>query len=241
MEKSKLAVAIDELIRAAAIWLLSAICIRYAIKELYVIILLATAITMLATLLIRYYYGKKNLTYEKIKKTDETMRELIVADRSNLLLSLSKAVGGSVLEDVIATKHTVIYPYFYGRLPLDKLSYAYNLARNNGKKLLVLCESTSPEVEKNIDLYSDIPVSILNKNKTYAFLENYKLLPETKKRVKKKASIFKIMLKRSKIKGYLAAALILLVTAAFSPYSLLCIIMAAFNITMSILCEVKGY
>lgn len=241
MEKSKLAVAIDEFIRAVAIWLLSAICIRYAIKELYAIILIATAITMLATLLIRYYYAKKNVSYEKIKKTDEAMRELIVADRKDLLLSLSEAVCGNMLEDAIETEHTIIYPYFYGRLPLDKLNYAYNLARSNDKKLLVLCESVSTEVEKNIDLFSDIPVSLLNKNKTYAFLEEHQLLPATKKRAKKKASIFKVMLKRSKIKGYLATALILLVTAAFSPYSLLCIIMAAFNITMSILCEVKGY
>ncbi|MCH5164738.1 MAG: hypothetical protein J1F36_06965 [Clostridiales bacterium] len=240
MEKSKLAIAADEILRAATIWLLSAICLRYLIKELYLIILIATSITMLATLLIRHYYSKKNMTAKNIKQTDDAMRELLVSDRSALLDKLSNALGGYVASNAVISQNTVIYPYFYGKLPLDKLNLAYNAALGNNKKLIILCAETSAEVEKNLDLFSDIPVAILRKNQAYAFLQKYGLLPETKVRPKKKLHFLKNALKKSKIKGYLSAALILLVTAAFSPYALLCIIAAAVNITMSILCEVKG-
>lgn len=240
MEKSKLAIAADEILRAAALWLLSAICLRYAIKELYLIILIATAITMLATLLIRHYYSKKNLAAKNIKQTDDAMRELLVADRSELLDKLSNALSGYVDSSTVISQNTAIYPYFYGKLPLDKLNFAYNTARNNNKKLIILCSDTSAEVEKNLDLFSDIPVAILRKNQAYAFLQKYGLLPETKIRHRKKLHLLKNALKKSKIKGYLSAALILLITAAFSPYALLCIIAAAVNITMSIMCEIKG-
>ncbi|MBE5731051.1 MAG: hypothetical protein E7350_03795 [Clostridiales bacterium] len=240
MEKSKLAIAVDELLRAAAIWLLAAICIRYSIKELYLIILLATAITMLATLLLRSYYGKKNVSKQRNRQIDEAMGELLVLHRGTLLDSLAKAVDGIVEQSAVVTKNTVIYPYFYGKLPLEALNQAYNLAFTKSKKLLVLCSEHSAEIEKNLHLFSGIPVAIANKKQTYELLEKYGIVPQIQQRPKKKIHLTKAALKKSKIKGYLTAALILLITASFSPYALLCIIFAAINITLSILCEVKG-
>ncbi len=241
MEKSKLAIASDEIIRAVAIWLFSAIVIRYFIKELYLIILIATAVTMLLTLLIRTYYGKKNLSKERQIKTANTLRELMTMDNGKLLTDLANAVNGSIDSDAIVTLRTVIYPYFYGKFPLEKLNHAYNLALKENKKLLIVCTELSVEAEKNLELFSDIPVSVLTKNKTYNFLDKYGLLPEVKTRHKRKIRLLKSALKKTKIKGYLFTALVLLFTAAFSPYALLCIVAAAVNITMSILCEVKGY
>ncbi len=241
MEKTKLAIATDEIIRAVAIWLMSAIIIRYFIKELYLIILIATAITMLITMLIRIYYGKKNLTKEKQKRTNDVLRELMTISRDDLLLRLSEATGGNAVNDAVLTAGTVIYPYFYGKLPLEKLNHAYNLALTEHKKLLIICSEISTDVEKNVEMFSETPLAILTKNKAYEFLDKYKLLPEVKCRSKKKIKIFKAALRKTKIKGYLLTAIVLLFTAAFSPYAILCIIAAAVNITMSILCEVKGY
>lgn len=240
MEKSKLAIAVDELLRVVTIWLLAAICIRYAIKELFLVILLSTAITMLATLLLRGYYGKKNVSKKRIRQIDEAMNELLVLPRNTLLDSLAKAVDGIVEQSAVVTKNTIIYPYFYGRLPLETLNEVYNLALAKNKKLLVLCSEHSTEIDKNLHLFSGIPVAITYKKQTYEFLEKYSTVPQIQQRPKKKMNLVKAALKKSKIKGYLTAALVLLITASFSPYALLCIIFAAINITLSILCEVKG-
>lgn len=240
MEKSKTAIYIDEIMRAIAIWLLSAISLRYFIKELYLIILLATAITMLIILLLRAYYAKKNITKSKIKHIDDCFRELLAVNHGKLLDSLCTALNGTKLGNGVCTQHTYVYPYFCGKLQLENVNYAYNVALENEKKLLILCAETSREVDTYSEIFSETSVSILKKKETYAFLAKYNLLPSIKSRPKKKAKLLKAALKKSKIKGYLFAAFILILTAAFSPYALLCIVAASANITMSILCEIKG-
>ena len=239
MEKTKFAIAVDEIVRSVAIWLLSAIIIRYFIKQLYLIILIATAATVLITLLIRRYLAKKNLSGAKLKKCDDAMNELIVMDRTELIEKIAAATNGKVSSDAILADKTLIYPYFYGKLPLDKLNYAYNLAISLDTRLLILCADLSADAESHLDLFSDTPITVLRKNQTYEFLEKYDLVPTNKSRPKKKFSAKKLF-SRSKIKGYLLASLVLLITASFSPYGLLCIIFASFNIAMSIMCEVQG-
>lgn len=240
MEKSKFAYYADEILRSIAIWLMSAICLRYVIKPLYLIIILATAITMLITLLLRLYYAKKNISREKIRQIDEAMQELLIADRGKFLLSLASALGGRIMGDGVSAGHTIIYPYFCGKMSLEKLNEAYNLALDDKKRLLILCDDVSSEVTKNLPLFSEVPVSVLKKSESYAFLLKYSLVPKSKERPKKRTPFWKTILKKSKIKGYLTAAVILLISASFSPYAILCIIASAFNIAMSILCEAKG-
>ncbi len=240
MEKSKLAYFTDELLRSLAIWLLSAITLRYAIKELYVIILAATAITLLVTMLLRGYYRKKDITRKKLKHTDEVMRELMTADRTLLLEKIANAINGTVEQDCVTTNGAVVYPYFYGKFPLEKLNAVYNFALGKQKKLIVLCAEISADVDKNLELFDETKVAVLDKKKTYEFLKKQNILPTCKKRAKRKNSFVRSALKKSRIKGYLSAALILVFTASFSPYSVLCIIAAAVNITMSILCETIG-
>lgn len=241
MEKTKLARATDNIVRAVAIWLLSAIIIRYFIKELYILLSLATVITAVLTLIISKLTRKKKINAQKLKKSAEVMNELIVTDATDFALKLSFALGGENLGDAVVTQNTLFYPFFCGKLGLDKLNYAYNLALARKKKLIILCSATTSDVEKNLNLFSEIPVAVLTQNKTYDFLCEHNLVPEIKKRPKKKISLSRTAFSRSKIKGYLFTALVLLVTAAFSPYSLVCVVIAAFNIAMSIMCEATGY
>ncbi len=195
---------------------------------------------MLTVLLMRLYFKKKDMSKAKQKQIADCMRELMTADRSNLLEQLAMATNGFIQNDAIMSGNTCIYPYFFGKLSIEKLNIAYNLAIKNNKKLLVLCSETTVEIEKNIELFSETPISILSKDQAYSFLSKYGLLPEIKIRSKKRTHLLKAALRKSKIKGYLFTAIILLFTAAFSPYAILCIVAAAFNITMSILCEIKG-
>lgn len=240
MEKTKFAIGVDEVLRTVAIWLLSAVILRYFIKEIIVIVVLATVVTALITFLLHRYYAKKNLSLGKIRQMDDAMRELIVCDREALLSKLANSVGGNIDGEAIITSNVVIYPYFFGKLPIETLNQKYNAAKKKGKKLLILCNDVSQEVEKNASLFCDIPVKILRKRESYAFLDKYQALPETVKRPKKRTTFFKTALKKSKIKGYLACAILLLLTAAFSPYAILCVIAASINITLSILSYAKG-
>lgn len=240
MEKSKLAIAVDEFMRAAAIWLLSAICIRYAIKEFYLVIPIATAVTMLATLIIRHYYKQKNVSAEKIRKTDEIINELTVMDRKTLLEQISHAIDGKTIDDYIVCQNTVIYPFFYGKLNIEKLNQVYNIAVANNKKLLILSSEQNDEIDKKLYLFSQIPVAVITKTQSFDFLSYHDVLPQIQKRPKKKRSLTKSILSKSKIKGYVITAIVLLLTASFSPYALVCAFFAAINITLSILCEVIG-
>ncbi|MBR2967453.1 MAG: hypothetical protein IKC35_01585 [Clostridia bacterium] len=240
MEKTKFAIIIDEMLLTIAIWLLSAICIRYVFKQLYLIILLATIITIVVTIIIRRYKDRKNLSRYKVQRTNDVMDELTVMDSNELLALINRGVKGSIMDSYVIKGKNVIYPYFYGKLPLKNLSCAYNFALSQNKRLIILCDETNPEVDNKLHLFCKIDVAILRKNQTYQFLDKYFIIPEPQKRSKKKIPLYKTALAKSKIKGYLLTALVLLISASFSPYALVCIICASVNIALSILCEIKG-
>ncbi len=240
MEKTKFAYYTDEIMRSVAIWLIGAISLRYVIRPLYLIIIVATAVTMLLTLLIRALLKKRNVSKEKLKKIDDCMRELMTLSPVALNAELAKAVDGEELGCTVSCKNTVIYPHFCGALSVERLNEGYNLALKEGKRLLVLTSEMSREAEKNLDLFSEIPVTVLKKEQSCEFLKRFNLLPKCKIRPKKKGHLLSAAFKRSKIKGYVSAAVVLMLTATFSPYAILCIIAASLNIAMSVVCEVKG-
>lgn len=240
MEKTKFAYCADEMLRFVAIWFLSAICLRYVVQRLYLVIILATAVTLLLTLLIRALLRKKRETNERQRQLDAAMDELLTVDRHELLNSICSVVGGTILGQTVVHGKTLIYPCLLASLTTDKLNEGYNLAVKEKKRLLILTNTISREVEKNLALFSEIPVAVLNRGQSCALLNKYGLLPQCKERKRKRRSLIAIALQRSKLKGYLIAAVVLLVSATFSPYAILCIIAASFNIAMSILCEVKG-
>ena len=203
MEKTKFAVIIDEILLTLAIWLLSAICIRYTVKQLYLIILFATLITVVVMLIIRRYKDKKNLSRYKVKRTNDVMDELTVMDSEALLNLINKGLNGLITNGYVISGKTVIYPYFYGKLTLKNLNYAYNFALSLNKRLIILCNETSPEVDNKLHLFCKTDVAILQKNQTYQFLDKYNIVPTPQKRAKKKIPLYKTALSKSKIKGYL--------------------------------------
>lgn len=233
MVKSKLAYIVDEFAIAFAIWLLFAVSLGYALNG--ALSMLISVIPACATLLVARKLDKKRHAKHISKQTvDLTMAQLCVQADSVTLHKLAEKLGCEIRDCVCIGKHTAIAVHFNGALTLARLACAYSISKDANVRLLILCNECNQETQKYLAFIDNC--SVITKHRAYEFLSKLNLLPQVSYRKRRP----KITLSSAKSKAFLFSAVALSVTAAFSPYALICIVAAAANLTLAILCKLKS-
>lgn len=232
MVKSKIAYVIDRFAMAVSVWLLAAVCLSYALGGA-ISAIIAVVPSAIVAIAINSVDRKKYRNKVSERDIDLVMAELTVISDSQTLQNVANKIGCEIYNEICLGSHTAIAVHFNGSLTLERLTAAYSSAKQKGKRLLVLCKECNQETRKNLYLFENC--SVLTKRRSYQLLSKLNLLPPVTPRKKRK-----ITLDKSKGKAFLLTGATLAVTAAFSPYSLFCIALAAANITLALLCKLKG-
>lgn len=228
----RLLVAFQELIKCTLVFALSFIWLRFSPLSLWLniaISLLITAIFEILTLILKH----KRIIKKSLKTTEEEEAE-------NMFFSLSTTANPvNFFYNLVSIRHknlfktkdyikilhgnksTILYPFIkFKKLIFDDVT---QIIRKTSKlkpnKIVIACNEFESELTNFIKNF-DIEIVVLDKYETYRLLyKEYEFYPEKSLSYKKEKTSFKNLVAfsftRSKAKGYLLTALIIMLSTMF--------------------------
>lgn len=247
--KSKIADFIDTVLLFICLSVLGIISARYFTKSVSVIFLSGFTCALVLTFFIGMFKRRKELPKLKQKIIDDALTQFIFSTQEfcfkYMLDSLSKKYDVTSDNNVIFINNTAVVVHLIAS-PLSLKTLAENYANLTGKvkKLIFLTAyGAEPKASAIAAQLPNIKVSIFDFNKVYSLLNSLDCLPKNEIVMLKKKTNLKLIAREAfsvnKAKKYLIAALLLLASSIFMPYSVYYIVVASILITAAILCRIN--
>ncbi len=228
----------QKLLKCGLIFLIAFIWLRFVLSSIWISGLLAFTITIIIEF-ISIYFKRKNInkTYLKIKEKEEAenMFLSLLTDKKSLSffhnLALSRHKTSEIKKNYILIKNlnsnVILYPQLkIAKLTPDDIIEIYkNCKKEIPEKIIIPCNEYEKDCPVFIKNFSQ-KIILLDKFETYSLLyREYDFYPEITLEYKKEAKpTFKDLIaysfNKSRTKGYIFSALVLLVTSFFIKQSL---------------------
>lgn len=242
--KSKLAKFLDNLFIAAAIWLLSAVITLYFLSKVYLVVIVATVVTLGISMLLNIRRKKRDESERESFNASLCMQHFLFHDDLYALDYFFDAfrtryqVAKST--QFLKINNTLIVPYLTEPLSLKQAVYFYAEAlRQNAEGLVILTYKTEELPLSITEKLDELRLEIFDANKTYRLLKSLDKLPKAEKPIKqhKVRGLLAVALSPKRAKGYLFVAFTLLFGAYFSVLSIYYIVMTAVCLTLTLICK----
>ena len=226
-------------LRCSLIFLLAFIWCRYFIGSLWICLISSFFITLFIEGFIWIFYKKKNIKenlklYEKEQAENIFLSLTAEKDYLNIFLELVKTRHKNAFkyDDFIEIKHddnnkVILFPFLkFENLQIDDIALILKKCNElKPNKIVILCNEYDKITQSFIKNF-DIEIILLDKYETYKELyKEYEFFPEIKLKYKKETKktikdLLAYSFNKTKTKGYIISALILLLSSLFVKMNL---------------------
>ena len=224
-------------IRFFMFFLLSFIWLRFLIKPIILTIVISTLTALFFEFSLNIIYLKKNNNKKlKLKEKEDAENMFLSLSITNKFVDFFNKLASTRHNtekklNYIVVKHkdynVILYPFIFFKTlePDDINKIILDLKNENYKKLVICCNESSKNTDKHIKNF-EFEIVILDKYETYLSLYKfYNYFPEitlSYKPIKKEGfkDLLALSFNRSRTKGYLFSAIVLLFSSFFIKFNL---------------------
>ncbi len=242
---NKISRVIDFLISRTVIFTLAFIWCRYYLNSLWLAVLSAAGITLLACLILflisRAKNARKSATKAEQIHMQQVMTEFMYSTNKQNVEYFYKLIkneyAATLLPDCVLCENNKIKTLLFTRFkyaalsPDDIREFYIECRRFNAQRAIVFASDVSDKARSAASGLTDAEIILMNAENTYKFLKEFnmypvitvKTAPEKRRKIK---TLLKFAFSRNKVKTYLWGAGIMLLCSFAVPYNLYYLISA---------------